>query len=421
MDAKLDRVPDPPVSLTMPQMSETPRLESVLIVGGGILGLCTAHFLVEGGFEGEITVLDRDWSHERSSTATSVAAIRQQFRLEVNVRLSLFGNEFYSGAEGQFGAGIGYEPARYLLLAGPDGVDRMTEAHAAQRRAGADVEMLTPAQLSDRFPWLYVDDLGGGTLSNKGEGWIDPVKVIGAIRADLQDRGVILETGEARAFEISDGSVAGVRLEDGSLLTADALVNAAGPQAGHLMDRSGLELPIESRKRCAFVFEAAARPDSYPCLVDPTVANRSVFSRRYEGAFLAVTSPDPARDPDTDDLSVDAYLFENVIVPGLGHRVEAFDELRLLDSWAGHYEVNTFDQNGFIGLYPGLSNLFLNCGFSGHGVMHAPGAGRGLAELIVHGEYQSLDLTSLQPGRMHRDEPLDDLQPSESRDVQSGI
>ena len=405
----------------MPGMQDRSDFESVLIVGGGILGLCTAHFLLEEGFEGEISVLDRDWTHQRSSTARSVAAIRQQFRLEVNVLLSLFGNVFYSEARNRFGADIGYERARYLVLAGPDGLDRLREAHTAQIEAGADVDLLSPEELSDRLPWLRVDDLGGGILSTSGEGWIDPLKALTAIEGDLRSRGVRLLSGAARSFERSDRIVRRVRLEDGSDVSADAFVNAAGPQAGHLMRRSDLELPIESRKRCAFVFDARLDHDFYPCLVDPTIADRSVFSRRYGGNFLAVTSPDPERDPDTNDLSVDGYLFDEVIVPGLRNRVETFDDLRLLDSWAGHYEVNTFDQNGFVGSYPGLTNLFMNCGFSGHGVMHAPGAGRGLAELVVHGEYRSLDLTLLEPERISRDEPLDDLQPSESRDVQSGI
>ena len=405
----------------MPSMQDRSDFESVLIVGGGILGLCTAHFLLEEGFEGEIAVLDRDWSHESSSTARSVAAIRQQFRLEMNVRLSLFGNAFYSDARNRFGADIGYEPARYLVLAGPDGFDRLRDAHTIQIEAGAAVDLLDPEDLADRLPWLRVDDLGGGILSTSGEGWIDPLRALTAIEEDLSRRGVRLLSGAARSFECSDRIVRRVRLEDGSDVGADAFVNAAGPQAGHLMSRSDLELPIESRKRCAFVFDAPFGPDFYPCLVDPTIAGRSVFSRRYGENFLAVTSPDPERDPDTSDLSVDGYLFDEVIVPGLRNRVELFDELRLLDSWAGHYEVNTFDQNGLVGPYPGLANLFLNCGFSGHGVMHAPGAGKGLAELMVHGAYRSLDLSLLEPERMSRNDPLDDLQPSESRDVQSGI
>lgn len=409
-----------PVS-TMQHMRDRSKIESVVIVGGGILGLCTAHFLAREGFDGEITVLERDWSHERSSTARSVAAIRQQFRLDVNVRLSLFGNEFYSRAREALGADIGYEPARYLVLAGPDGFDRLAEAHAAQAEAGADVQLLTAVDLAGHLPWLRVDDLGGGILSRSGEGWIDPVRTLRALQADVEEQGVTLASGNAHSFEISNRGVDGLRLADGSVITADAYVNTAGPQAGHLMTRSGLDLPVESRKRCAFVFEGPGHLDSYPCLVDPTIANRSVFSRPYEHNFLAVTSPDPAQDPDTDDLSVDEHLFEDVIVPGLRHRVQGFDRLRLLDAWAGHYEVNTFDQNGLVGLHPGLANLFLNCGFSGHGVMHAPGAGRGLAELIVHGDYRSLDLTPLTPERIHLNHPLDDLQPSESRDVQSGI
>ena len=57
-------------------------------------------------------------------------------------------------------------------------------------------------------------------------------------------------------------------------------------------------------------------------------------------------------DPDTLDLGVDRSRFESFVWPALAHRVPAFDELRLLDAWAGHYEVNTVDHNAIVGPHP---------------------------------------------------------------------
>ena len=68
-------------------------------------------------------------------------------------------------------------------------------------------------------------------------------------------------------------------------------------------------------------------------------------------------------------------------------------ELTERQTWAGMYDQNRLDGNMILGNWPGhLDNFYVASGFSGHGFMHALGGGRGLAELILHGEYTTLDL-----------------------------
>jgi FAD-dependent oxidoreductase domain-containing protein 1 len=72
------------------------------------------------------------------------------------------------------------------------------------------------------------------------------------------------------------------------------------------------------------------------------------------------------------------------------------EELKLRDSWVGHYDRNTLDGNMILGNWSGrLENFHVACGFSGHGLMHAPAVGRALSELVLHGEYRTLDLTRM--------------------------
>ena len=80
--------------------------------------------------------------------------------------------------------------------------------------------------------------------------------------------------------------------------------------------------------------------------------------------------------------------------------------LRLNRAWAGHYEVNTLDHNGVVGAHDELSNLIMATGFSGHGVMHAPAVGRGVAELITTGSFQSIDMSPLGWGRIRTSTPM---------------
>ena len=79
--------------------------------------------------------------------------------------------------------------------------------------------------------------------------------------------------------------------------------------------------------------------------------------------------------------------------PALGKPAASFDGLR-------------YDGNAILGEWPEIAGLFLANGFSGHGMQHAPGAGRGLAELILHGRFQTLDLGALGFARLLAGRPL---------------
>ena len=89
------------------------------------------------------------------------------------------------------------------------------------------------------------------------------------------------------------------------------------------------------------MFRSESPPVGFTNLVDPTFASRGVYVRPYHGDFLAVTSPAPEVDVHTEDMSGDLALFDDVVRPGLARWVIGFEEIQLVDAWAGHYEINT--------------------------------------------------------------------------------
>jgi hypothetical protein len=103
-----------------------------------------------------------------------------------------------------------------------------------------------------------------------------------------------------------------------------------------------------------------------------------------------------------DDLPLEPNLseFDEAMWAALAHRIPAFEAVRVERAWAGYYEMNLFDHNALLGVHPGFENLLCITGFSGHGMQQAPAAGRGIAELIVHGRYASLDLSELNVSRL---------------------
>jgi glycine/D-amino acid oxidase-like deaminating enzyme len=129
---------------------------------------------------------------------------------------------------------------------------------------------------------------------------------------------------------------------------------------------------------------------------------------RPEGeGYIGGIQPLPEHDLDADgDFEPHHELLEERFWPLLATRIPAMEGLRLNRAWAGHYEVNTLDHNGVVGTHDELTNLIFATGFSGHGVMHAPAVGRGVAELIMTGNYRAIDMGPLGWERIRTATPL---------------
>ena len=166
---------------------------------------------------------------------------------------------------------------------------------------------------------------------------------------------------------------------------------------------AGLELPVEPRKRCLFVFDCRTKlGQPLPLTVDP-----SGVHFRSEGAlYLAGAVPRDDSPPEHDDFEVDYAEFEDQVWPVLANRVPAFEAIGLVRAWAGHYDYNALDQNGVVGPHPEVGNFLFANGFSGHGLQQAAAVGRAIGELVAYGGYRTLDLSELAYDRVPAGVPL---------------
>lgn len=376
----------------------------VVIIGGAIMGSFAAWSLRQAGFSGDILVVEKDPSYASSSTALSAAAIRTQFGTPLNIRMSLYGIDFFRRIKEIFGtsADIGYREKGYLILGGPETIASRRAAAAMQRAEGADIMELAPDEIAARFPYLSLEGIGIGTFGASGEGWFDAWSLLSLVRMAAKAQGVNFVTGEATQFALAKGRITGVRVGD-QTLACDTCILTAGAASGALMALLDQPLPVTPRKRTVFNFRAPLKASNFPMLFDTS----GIWIRPEGAGFIGGIQPDETQDPDaTGDFEPHHDLLENVYWPALARRIPAMEELRLERSWAGHYEVNALDHNGVIGFHDEIANLLLCTGFSGHGVMHAPAAGRGVAELLTRGRYTSLDLSPLGYHRIRSGNPL---------------
>ncbi len=392
-------------------MPSSPAQPRIVIVGGGAVGSAVAYFIASRpGFAGSVTVVERDPSFARASSALSASSIRQQFSTPVNIALSRFGVDFLRDAERILAVdgtppAVGLHERGYLFLVPPSGRAVLERVHAIQRGEGVDVALLDPAALTQRFPWLAPDGIDAASLGLSGEGWFDGYGLMQALRRKARSLGARLVTGEVTAFRRAGRRVEAAILADGSAIAGDWFVDAAGPWAASIAAMLGIDLPVRARRRCVFV---VACPDPLPGC--PLVIDTSGVWFRPEGdRFICGISPPADDDPDDLPLDVDHAQFDDVIWPALAARVPAFERLKVVGSWAGYYEFNVFDHNGIVGRHPSLDNAIFANGFSGHGIQQSPAVGRAVAELILDGGFRTIDLAPLSFDRIVRGEKLLEL------------
>src|SRR5450755_1232679 len=259
------------------------------------------------------------------------------------------------------------------------------------RAYGVNALWLSLAQIADRYPLVRTDDLAGGVYS-PADGWLDSSSFLVGLRQRARRLGATFVAERAVGCETAGNRVTGVHLDSGRQIAARVVINTVGCWAPGLAAQLGWKLPIEPMRRFEHYAEAPATLSSLPFVKD--AAHLAV---RPEGVGLQTGVVDYA-EPGAFNFSVDgaAGHFDTRVWPALAHRFPARDNLRLKSSVSGLYDQNRFDGNMVIGSWPGhLGNFYLACGFSGHGLMHAPAVGRALAELILHDEYQTTDLGRL--------------------------
>lgn len=385
-----------------------PEACDVLIVGGGVVGSAIAYFLTaDEGFHGRVTVVERDPLYERSSSSLSASAIRQQFDCRANIVASQFGIDFLRHA-GELLAvdadmpDIALHEAGYLILGAEGAHDAFSRRAAHQASCGVRTRLMDPAALRQAFPWLSLDGIGVGSLGMDGEGWFDGPGLHLALRRKARSLGAAYTAGDVVGMRRQHGRIAGVNLADGRTIDAGIVVDAAGAWSGAVARMAGTDLPVAPRKRCVFVIESPARLGNAPFLFDP-----SGFWIRPEGQYYICGMHPLLENPQDDfSLDVDHALFEERLWPALAHRIPAFEQLRMRRAWAGHYDYNLFDQSAVIGPVPDVPNLILACGFSGHGMMHAPAAGAAVADLILCGHYRRIDMSDFAFGRIAAGRPV---------------
>jgi len=375
-----------------------------------VIGSSVAYWLsLDPALRGKILVVERDNSYAKASTALSAASIRLQFSNQLNVAISKFGAEFIRNFRNLIGVrngnyDLGFKENGYLFLANTIAQsETLRRNQAVQRAGGADTVLLTQEAIKSRFPFLNVNDISLASLGEHSEGWFDNMGLLNGLKLAAKSNGVKYLNAEVTAISSSKSKVISIQLDTGIRISADTFVNAAGPRAAQIAKFAGVDLPVEPRKRTTFVLHShSPAPPKTPLIVDYS----GVYIKPEGEYWMCACQPEIDPTVDFDDFEPNHQDFENIIWPKIAARSEIFEAVKVMRFWAGHYAYNTLDQNAIVGSHPELTNFYFANGFSGHGLQQAPAVGRGISELILSNNYQTLDLSDLGFERIISNQPF---------------
>src|SRR6266851_7709264 len=207
-------------------MSETSG--RVAIIGGGVMGSSIAyHLQSDPNFTGTVSVIERDPSYARASSALSASSIRQQFSTPLNIHLSRYGIGFLRRAHEVLGVDLGLKEPGYHFLASKAGEAVLRANHAIQKGEGCAVELLDPAALAERFPAMSAAGVALASHGTANEGWFDGPALMAAFRRKARELGAAYIADEAVGLAPN-----AVTLRSGGRIETGTIVLAAGPWSG---------------------------------------------------------------------------------------------------------------------------------------------------------------------------------------------
>jgi len=173
-------------------------------------------------------------------------------------------------------------------------------------------------------------------------------------------------------------------------LKAERVLVAAGPYSADVGALAGVEIPCRPFRRQVLVVEPLPElPDEFPLTVD---GDTEWYVHRQGRSAVLLGGTDKNSHPGTD-TEVDWPAFE-AVMRAASHRVPILERAPVMRAYAGTRELSP-DYSGIIGPVPQAPGLWVACGFSGHGFMHAPAIGIVMAELLLDGVASTLDATPL--------------------------
>ncbi|MBM3565376.1 MAG: FAD-dependent oxidoreductase [Alphaproteobacteria bacterium] len=364
-----------------------PARAGVVIIGGGVAGCSVAYHLAKAG-HGDVVLLERK---KLTCGATwHAAGLIGQLRATHNMtRLAQYTAELYAGLEAETGQATGFRRTGSVSIAADnERFEELKRGASMARCFGLPVEIIGPAEIKARWPLLETNDLVGGIFL-PSDGKANPVDVTMALAKGARRRGArVLEDTKVTGIRVEGGRVRGVATDRGEIET-DIVVNCAGMWARDVGRMAGTNVPLQACEHFYIVTEPmpGLTPDT-PVLRDPGACAyyKEDAGKLLLGCFEPVAKPwgldGIPEDFSFDSLPEDFDHFAPILEQAM-KRVPALRDAGIQLFFNGP-ESFTPDDRYLLGAAPEVRGMFVAAGFNSIGIQSGGGAGKVLADWIIH-------------------------------------
>ena len=355
------------------------------------MGASAAYHLAKRGMK-NIVLLEKEEFFGTGSTGRCAGGVRYQFSTEVNIRLSLESLPMLERFREEIGQDINYHPCGYLLVATNEkDAEAFKRNVELQNNLGVQTQLLSGDEIRARLPQMRFEDAVAGTFHQK-DGLVDPNSVVAGYISAAQKMGVnAINHAEVTGIRVGNDEVTGVETSQGFVETRMVL-NAAGPWSGLIGQMAGVEIPVLPIRRQIFTTSSLKEiPANFPFVID--FGQSLYFHRSGEGLLIGMSNPgqEPGFDQNVDEE------FEFVNLEAAIARMPLLERANRAAHWAGLYEVTPDAHPIFGGCH--INGFTMCTGFSGHGFMHGPVAGKLMSEFIIDGKFSTVDVSMLDLAR----------------------
>jgi glycine/D-amino acid oxidase-like deaminating enzyme len=392
----------------------------LIVIGGGVMGASISYNLANDGFDGKISVFEKDRSYTYSSTTLSAAGVRELFSQPVSIKMANYNIDVLERFEEEMAVDgekphIGFIQNGQMILADAKDFPLLKKQAQLQQELGARVDILSPADIQRIIPEINIERIAGGTISRRG-GKLDAYGLLQGYIKRGRSLGVNYVYDEVTKISRNGKTIVELETSTGNKYSAPIVVLAAGPWSAEVGKMMGIDLPVKPLRRMIHV----VKPQEEFCQNCPKIffgAGPSITPET--GGSLLVTR----RKDDEQfgfNFKVDYRFFPEIVWPEIAEQVPALEALKVMREWAGLYSVCTWDSNEILGRHPEIDNLYLAIGFSGHGLQQAPSVGKGISELIRDGKYQTIDLTPFRFERKQENDLIEEVGLAGTFDYEKG-